>query len=81
LPTLFPISPVDGAIPPSIAASSSTDSAHFPSLAPIGKTVISTASTLYDKIRDEHVLDAQGALSLIYIDRCLVHEVMNEALA
>jgi hypothetical protein len=26
-------------------------------------------------------LDAQGALSLIYIDRCLVHEVMNEALA
>ena len=38
---------------------------------------MSTPRTLYDKIWDEHVLDTQGALSLIYIDRHLVHEVTS----
>ena len=38
---------------------------------------MSTPRTLYDKIWDEHVLDTKGALSLIYIDRHLVHEVTS----
>jgi 3-isopropylmalate/(R)-2-methylmalate dehydratase large subunit len=38
---------------------------------------MSTPRTLYDKIWDEHVLDTQGGLSLIYIDRHLVHEVTS----
>src|SRR5271155_836812 len=36
-----------------------------------------TPRTLYDKIWDEHVLDTNGELSLIYIDRHLVHEVTS----
>ena len=36
-----------------------------------------TPRTLYDKIWDDHVLDTQGGLSLIYIDRHLVHEVTS----
>ncbi len=38
---------------------------------------MSTPRTLYDKIWDEHVLDTNGELSLIYIDRHLVHEVTS----
>src|ERR1700723_2394156 len=38
---------------------------------------MSTPRTLYDKIWDEHVLDTSGDLSLIYIDRHLVHEVTS----
>src|SRR5271170_5245687 len=38
---------------------------------------MSTPRTLYDKIWDEHVLDTNGDLSLIYIDRHLVHEVTS----
>src|ERR1700744_4284410 len=38
---------------------------------------MSTPRTLYDKIWDEHVLETTGALSLIYIDRHLVHEVTS----
>src|ERR1700719_4686002 len=38
---------------------------------------MSTPRTLYDKIWDEHVLDTTGDLSLIYIDRHLVHEVTS----
>src|SRR5271169_6846589 len=38
---------------------------------------MSTPRTLYDKIWDEHVLDTNGGLSLIYIDRHLVHEVTS----
>ena len=33
--------------------------------------------TLYDKIWDDHVIETQGATSLIYIDRHLVHEVTS----
>ena len=36
-----------------------------------------TPRTLYDKIWDDHVLDTRGGLSLIYIDRHLVHEVTS----
>ena len=38
---------------------------------------MSTPRTLYDKIWDEHVLETTGELSLIYIDRHLVHEVTS----
>src|ERR1700723_2038759 len=38
---------------------------------------MSTPRTLYDKIWDEHVLGTTGDLSLIYIDRHLVHEVTS----
>src|SRR6202166_5168805 len=38
---------------------------------------MSTPRTLYDKIWDEHVLDTTGDVSLIYIDRHLVHEVTS----
>src|SRR5271165_4404347 len=38
---------------------------------------MSKPRTLYDKIWDDHVLDTQGGLSLIYIDRHLVHEVTS----
>ena len=38
---------------------------------------MSDPRTLYDKIWDEHVLDTKGDLSLIYIDRHLVHEVTS----
>ena len=38
---------------------------------------MSTPRTLYDKIWDEHVLETNGGLSLIYIDRHLVHEVTS----
>ena len=38
---------------------------------------MSTPRTLYDKIWDEHVLETKGGLSLIYIDRHLVHEVTS----
>ena len=38
---------------------------------------MSTPRTLYDKIWDEHVLETTGDLSLIYIDRHLVHEVTS----
>ena len=38
---------------------------------------MSKPRTLYDKIWDEHVLDTKGDLSLIYIDRHLVHEVTS----
>src|SRR5579871_4386256 len=38
---------------------------------------MSEPRTLYDKIWDEHVLDTKGDLSLIYIDRHLVHEVTS----
>ncbi len=34
-------------------------------------------STLYDKIWDDHVVETAGDLSLIYIDRHLVHEVTS----
>ena len=33
--------------------------------------------TLYDKIWDDHVFETTGELSLIYIDRHLVHEVTS----
>ena len=39
--------------------------------------MMSTPRTLYDKIWDEHVLETNGDLSLIYIDRHLVHEVTS----
>src|SRR6202012_1736369 len=39
--------------------------------------MMSTPRTLYDKIWDEHVLETNGGLSLIYIDRHLVHEVTS----
>ena len=38
---------------------------------------MSKPRTLYDKIWDDHVLDTKGDLSLIYIDRHLVHEVTS----
>ena len=38
---------------------------------------MSTPRTLYDKIWDEHVSETNGDLSLIYIDRHLVHEVTS----
>src|SRR5271154_2789783 len=38
---------------------------------------MSKPRTLYDKIWDEHVLETNGELSLIYIDRHLVHEVTS----
>src|SRR5271165_4483767 len=38
---------------------------------------MSKPRTLYDKIWDDHVLDTTGDLSLIYIDRHLVHEVTS----
>src|SRR5271163_1518713 len=38
---------------------------------------MSEPRTLYDKIWDEHVLETKGDLSLIYIDRHLVHEVTS----
>src|ERR1700723_1620321 len=38
---------------------------------------MSTPRTLYDKIWDEHVLETTGDLSLIYIDRHLIHEVTS----
>jgi 3-isopropylmalate/(R)-2-methylmalate dehydratase large subunit len=41
------------------------------------ETMMSTPRTLYDKIWDEHVLETSGELSLIYIDRHLVHEVTS----
>src|SRR6516162_1633689 len=41
------------------------------------RAMMSTPRTLYDKIWDEHVLDTNGGLSLIYIDRHLVHEVTS----
>src|SRR5579863_4201072 len=38
---------------------------------------MATPRTLYDKIWDDHVLDTKGGLSLIYIDRHLIHEVTS----
>jgi 3-isopropylmalate/(R)-2-methylmalate dehydratase large subunit len=38
---------------------------------------MSMPRTLYDKIWDDHVIDAAGDTSLIYIDRHLVHEVTS----
>src|ERR1700678_145311 len=38
---------------------------------------MSLPRTLYDKIWDEHGLDTNGGLSLLYIDRHLVHEVTS----
>ena len=38
---------------------------------------MSTPRTLYDKIWDDHVVETTGDLSLIYIDRHLVHEVTS----
>ena len=38
---------------------------------------MSVPRTLYDKIWDDHVIDAAGDASLIYIDRHLVHEVTS----
>src|ERR1700689_3728472 len=38
---------------------------------------MSKPRTLYDKIWDDPVLDTKGDLSLIYIDRHLVHEVTS----
>src|SRR5579864_6295649 len=38
---------------------------------------MATPRTLYDKIWDEHVLETNGDLSLIYIDRHLIHEVTS----
>ena len=38
---------------------------------------MSKPRTFYDKIWDDHVIDTKGDLSLIYIDRHLVHEVTS----
>src|SRR5579863_4709867 len=38
---------------------------------------MATPRTLYDKIWDDHVPDTKGGLSLIYIDRHLIHEVTS----
>src|SRR5208282_477401 len=64
---------------PSLHAPSGIDSAQIPSFAPSWalESVMSKPRTLYDKIWDDHVLDTKGDLSLIYIDRHLVHEVTS----
>ena len=40
-------------------------------------TSLSAASTLYDKIWSDHVVNDDGLSSLLYIDRHLVHEVTS----